>query len=58
MNGDGICQSAQAGFFIFEAEISSFYNSWREISVSASAWFRCRVLRWLPKIDGEGHSLA
>lgn len=29
---------------VFEAKISSFCNNWKESSVSASAWFRCRVL--------------
>lgn len=26
MNGNGVCQSARAGLFIWEAEISSFYK--------------------------------
>ena len=34
----------QAGVFVFEAKISSFYNSWKGSSVSVSSWFRYRFL--------------
>lgn len=57
MNEDGVCQPAQVGFFTFEVEISSsnkelerkFLFCFYLVKVQSS-------LRWLPKIDREGHS--